>query len=104
MTATALIDNADLCVSRRSHEAGTGTCSLVPTRGGFVAREWGTGSLGAVSGPGDPGRLGQSRPLANDLYCTISPGLRTPSSIARASSASLLAAVRPVAAYLARAR
>ena len=34
----------------------------------------------------------------------ISPGLITPSSIARASSASLLGAVRPVAAYLARAR
>jgi hypothetical protein len=34
----------------------------------------------------------------------ISPGLMTPSSIARASRASLLGAVRPVAAYLARAR
>src|ERR1700677_3248300 len=41
---------------------------------------------------------------ANDLYGITSSGLITPSSIARASSASLLGAVRPVAAYLARAR
>src|ERR1700679_409129 len=54
--------------------------------------------------PGVPklGRLAAAR--AKDVYGMISPGLITPSSIARASRASLLGAVRPVAAYLARAR
>ena len=41
---------------------------------------------------------------ANDRNGVISPGLITPSSIARVSSASLLDAGRPVAAYFARAR
>src|SRR5882724_686128 len=41
---------------------------------------------------------------ANDRYGRISSALITPSWIARASSASLLGAVRPAAAYLARAR
>src|SRR6185437_13038650 len=54
--------------------------------------------------PGAP-RLGLSAATrANDWYGEISVALITPSSIARASSASLLAAVRPLAAYLARAR
>jgi choline dehydrogenase len=58
----------------------------------------------AVHRPGAP-RLGWSAAArANDRYGVISPGVITPSSIARASSASLLCAVRPVAAYLARAR
>ena len=57
-----------------------------------------------VHWPGAP-RLGRSAAArANDLYGMMSPGLITPSSIARASSASLLGADRPVAAYLARAR
>jgi len=59
-----------------------------------IHREW----------PGAPG-LGRSvARRANDVYGMISPALITPSSIARARSASLLGAVRPVAAYLARAR
>src|SRR5579862_5415294 len=49
-------------------------------------------------------RLGLATARANDLYGMISPGLITPSSIARVSSASLLGAGRPVAAYFARAR
>src|SRR5579862_6619816 len=54
--------------------------------------------------PGAPG-LGRSvARRANDVYGMISPALITPSSIARARRASLLGAVRPVAAYLARAR
>src|SRR5450755_4044957 len=58
----------------------------------------------AIHWPGAP-RLGwPAAARANDSYGMISPGLITPSSIARASSASLLGAVRPVAAYLARAR
>src|SRR6202044_291377 len=49
-------------------------------------------------------RLGSAATRANDLYGVISPGLITPSSIARMSSASLDGAGRPVAAYFARAR
>src|SRR4029077_676090 len=58
----------------------------------------------AVHWPGAPGLGRSASARANDSYGVISPGLITPSSIARASSASLLGAVRPVAAYLARAR
>src|ERR1700722_14720919 len=57
----------------------------------------------AIHRPGVP-RLGRAAARANDVYGMISPALITPSSIARASSASLLGAVRPVAAYFARAR
>src|ERR1700749_4386070 len=65
----------------------------------------GRGAWGAPPGlPGRPPKLGQRSPRANELYGLISPGETPPSSIARASSASLLGAVRPVAAYLARAR
>src|SRR5580704_12419672 len=81
------------------------------TAGGFA---WDPGDLGAtpVGGVGAPGpsywpgvsRLGSAAARANDLYGRISPSLITPSSSARVSSASLLGAVRPVAAYLARAR
>ena len=62
------------------------------------------GRPGSLTDPGAPklGRFAAAR--ANDVYGMISPGLITPSSIARASSASLLGAVRPVAAYFARAR
>src|SRR5690348_9089431 len=58
----------------------------------------------AIHRPGAPGLGRSASARANDSYGVISPGLITPSSIARASSASLLGAVRPVAAYLARAR
>src|ERR1700744_2106493 len=58
----------------------------------------------AIHWPGAPRRGRVAAARANDWYGTISPGLITPSSIARASRASLFAAVRPVAAYLARAR
>ena len=46
-------------------------------------------------------RVGPTAARANDWYGMISPGLITPSSIARVSSASLLGAGRPVAAYFA---
>src|ERR1700722_15102665 len=64
------------------------------------------GGLSALAShwPGVPGLGRSAEARANDWYGVISPGEITPSSIARASSASLLGAVRPVAAYLARAR
>src|ERR1700722_12699556 len=74
---------------------------LRPIRQGAPGGAWVSRT---IHRPGAPslGRPGPAR--ANDVYGTISPGLITPSSIARARSASLLGAVRPVAAYLARAR
>jgi len=68
----------------------------LPVGGTWVSR--------AVNGPGHPGLGRSAAARANDRYGVISPALITPSSIARASSASLLGAFRPVAAYLARAR
>src|ERR1700733_12941725 len=58
----------------------------------------------AIHWPGGPRRGEAATARANDWYGTISPGLITPSSMARARSATLLGAVRPVAAYLAAAR
>src|SRR5436305_15272973 len=58
----------------------------------------------AVHLPGASGLEWSAAMRANDWYGTISAGLITPSSIDPAISASLLGAVRPVAAYLARAR
>src|SRR5581483_3882998 len=71
--------------------------SRVIHRPGVPVPEYGGPENGGWAGWPGPAR-------ANDRYGAISPGLITPSSIARASSASLLGAVRPVAAYLARAR
>src|ERR1700721_1293878 len=79
-------------------------CSLASAYGRCRGAPGGAWVSWAIDRPGAPllGRPGPAR--ANDVYGLISPGFMTPSSIARASSASLLGAVRPVAAYLARAR
>jgi hypothetical protein len=108
MTAPPSIGDADCAPAgdamsprRRAIQPGVGLRPICrgskPGGGVWVSR--------AVNRPGTP-RPGwpTSALRANDWYGMISPGLITPSSIARASSASLLGAVRPVAAYLARAR
>src|SRR5271165_7329167 len=90
----------------RSDDAALPAAQSAPACSRFA---WG-GSSGAawvsrtIHRPGAPSLGRPSAVRANDWYGMISAGLITPSSIARASSASLLGAVRPVAAYLARAR
>src|SRR5579871_3258516 len=88
-------------MTTRCRAVGPGTTSRTLCPGGQLRGAW---VSQAGYRPGTP-KLGLSAaPRANEVYGEISFGLITPSSIARASSASLLGAERPDAAYLARAR